>query len=136
MAANTNEQHPDKGDDEWVRSYHERLRQISVVDALDGVPACPRLPAELDDPIALENWSAAWNAWIAHEAVQQQRPLLKRMTRETLAGIVQGEKLARAHERSCSTLRVCLARSGKNAKRCDVTWHCAYAGETRTLNVL
>jgi hypothetical protein len=87
----------DNEDDEWVRSYHERLRQIRVVDALDGIPPCPRLPADLDDPVALDNWTAAWNAWIANEAVQLQRPLLKKMTPETLAGIVRAEKRARDH---------------------------------------
>jgi hypothetical protein len=84
-------------EDDWVRSYYERLRQVTVVDALDGIPACPHLPADLDDPIALDNWTAAWNAWIVHEAVQLQRPLLKEMTPETLAGIVRAEKRARDH---------------------------------------
>jgi len=87
----------DNEDDEWVRSYHARLRQITVMDALDGIPPCPRLPANLDDSIALDNWTAAWDAWIENEAVQLQRPLLKPMTRETLAGIVRAEKRARDH---------------------------------------
>jgi hypothetical protein len=93
----TNIDRSDNEEDEWVRSYHERLRQIRVVDALDGIPACPHLPADLDDPVALDNWTAAWNAWIVNEAVQLQRPLLKEMTPETLAGIVRAEKRARDH---------------------------------------
>jgi hypothetical protein len=95
VQANTN--HSDNGDDEWVRSYHERLRQITIMDALDGIPPCPVLPANLDDPVALDNWTAAWNAWIVNEAVQLQRPLLTKMTPETLAGIVRAEKRARDH---------------------------------------
>lgn len=98
MPTSQRETHSDDADIEWVRSYHERLKQISVVDALDGIPPFPRLPANLDDPVALDNWAAAWNAWIGNEAVQLQRPLLKQMTPETLVGIVRAEKRIRAHE--------------------------------------
>jgi hypothetical protein len=87
---------PESADREWVRTQYERLRLISVEDALDGIPPFPRLPAHLDDQVALNNWSAAWDAWIANEAVQRQRPWLRPMTPPVLAGIVQAERRLRA----------------------------------------
>ena len=118
----------DNEDDEWVRSYHERLRQITVMDALDGIPPCPRLPADLDDPVALDNWTAAWNAWIAMESVQLQRPLLKEMTRETLVGIVRAEKRARNHlagvaqQRELAEARIALNAVAARLRAADPTY--------------
>lgn len=94
MGANTDQ--PEHADREWARTQYERLRLISVEDALDGIPPFPRLPAHLDDRVALNNWSAAWDAWIADEAVQRQRPWLKPMTPTVLSAIVQAERRLRA----------------------------------------
>jgi hypothetical protein len=116
MPVSHSEDRPDSADIEWVRSYHERLKRISVVDALDGVPPFPRLPANLDDSVALDNWAAAWNAWIAHEAVQLQRPLLKTMTPETLAGVVRAERRVRDHEANSAQQRELIeAKNALNA---------------------
>jgi hypothetical protein len=94
-SARANSEQPESQDREWVRTQYERLRLISAEDALDGIPPFPRLPAHLDDQVALNNWSAAWDAWIANEAVQRQRPWLRPMTPQVRAGIVQAERRLR-----------------------------------------
>jgi hypothetical protein len=59
-------------------------------------PPLPRLPSDLNDPVALDNWYCTWNEWIAHEAVKRNWPWLKPMTPAMLHEIVEGEKKRRA----------------------------------------
>lgn len=106
----------DHSADDWARTQYERLRQISIEDALDGIPPFPRLPANLDDSVALDNWVTAWNVWVMNEAVQRQRPWVKPMTPQVLASVVKAERRLRADLTETERQReVAAAREAVNA---------------------
>jgi hypothetical protein len=65
------------------------------MEAPDPASSLPRLPADLDDLVALDNWYCAWNAWMADEALKRNWPWLKPMTPAMLHEIVEGEKQLR-----------------------------------------
>ena len=67
-----------------ARDQYELLRQVATEDALDGLPPFPRLPADLDNPAALDEWTRAWNEWVTNEAVGRQHHWLRPMTTEAL----------------------------------------------------
>src|ERR1039458_3255762 len=74
---------------------YEALLRVSVEDALDGLPPFPRLPACLEDPVALDNWGRAWDCWVADQAVKCQRPWLQPATPAMLAAFVETERRLR-----------------------------------------
>jgi len=57
----------------------------------------PQLPADLDDPAALDGWYSEWNAWIANEAAKRNWPWLKPLTPAMLHEIVEREKKRRSN---------------------------------------
>jgi hypothetical protein len=61
-----------------------------------GAPL-PQLPADLDDPAALDRWYCEWNAWMANEATTRNWPWLKPMTPAMLHEIVEREKKRRSN---------------------------------------
>jgi len=95
------------------REQYEALLRVSVEDALDGLPPFPRLPACLEDPVALDNWGRAWDCWVADQAVKCQRPWLQPATPAMLAAFVETERRLRQRpgELDCpSELEAALGR--------------------------
>jgi hypothetical protein len=80
------------------------------MDASDPASSLPRLPGDLDDLVALDNWYCEWNAWIADEALERNWPWLKPITPAMLHEIVEGEKQLRA-DRACGHQRKDYAKA-------------------------
>ena len=67
------------------------------MDTPKHVSPLPQLPADLDDPDALDRWYCEWNAWIANEAAKRNWPWLKPMTPAMLHEIVERETKRRSY---------------------------------------
>ena len=77
----------------------------------------PQLPADLDNPAALDGWYSEWNAWIANEAAKPKLALVKTHDAGNAARDRGEGKEAKIQHSPRRGARGIICRSGRLATR-------------------